>query len=100
MPTQRIEVSAKQRCFAAHHVAHIPHRQAELLVLFAFGLSNTEAAWWLGVTSETVQHHSAEARRLVVPPDYEGTRANGQFWATEHRECCLASWFAGACRDA
>jgi DNA-binding NarL/FixJ family response regulator len=100
MPTQRIELAAKQRCFAGHHITHVPHRQAELLVLFAFGLSNLEAADWMGVTAQTVDHHSAEVRQLVVPPEYEATRVNAQFWAVEHRTCCLATWFATFCRGA
>ena len=100
MPIQPAETGERWRRSLDSHLAHIPHRQAEVLVLFALGLSNAEIAVRLDLKLATVLRHSAQARQLVVPPEYEPTRANAQSWASAHLRCCLATWFAVFCEVA
>ncbi|MCL4230407.1 MAG: hypothetical protein KJ053_02400 [Dehalococcoidia bacterium] len=100
MPASSLNPHERRTSFTRHHVPGVPRRQAELLVLFAYGLSNTEAASAMRISEETVHHHSSQARQLVVPPGFEPTRANAQFWALEHKQCCLAAWFLDLDPDA
>lgn len=80
----------KERAFSDFHVTDLPRRQAEFLVLLAFGLSDEDISGVMGVATETVRQHSHEARLRVTPPEYDATRANGQFWASRHLADCLA----------
>jgi hypothetical protein len=78
------------QCLCAHHVEHLPHRIAELLVLWALGYSPSEASEHMGIESSTVENH-ADRARSVVPPTLTATRDNARAWAHAHRECCLAT---------
>jgi hypothetical protein len=80
----------KERLFSESHVDRIPRRQAQALVLLAFALSDDEGAALMGIKTETFRQHSGRGRALVVPPAYELTRANGQYWASKHLAECLA----------
>lgn len=81
------------RLLAEHHVYDIPPRQAELLLWWAVGLNDEEAATAMGVTVQTVMTHSKAVRQRVVPAELPPTHANAQAWALIHRECALAPWW-------
>jgi hypothetical protein len=83
-------LSEKERLFHEFPVGSIPTRQAEALVLLAFGLSDPDAGKALGIKADTFRKLAGKARDRVVPAEYEPTRANAQLWASEHLSDCLS----------
>jgi DNA-binding CsgD family transcriptional regulator len=81
------------------HVAALPARQAEVLVLLCLGFSEEEAAAGLGLSVSTVRTHWAAARDRVVPPAVLPGRPAATAWGWLHSSCCLASAFDAALRS-
>jgi FixJ family two-component response regulator len=87
------EIAHREHVFAAFHTTDLSRRQSEFLTLLTFGLSDDEISEIMGIALETVRRHSHEARMRVIPPEFEPTRANAQYWASKHLSDCLAPAF-------
>lgn len=85
---------------AGSHLANLTHRQGEVLVLEALGLSEAAIATRLSLRLRTVQHHAREAHWRVIPSGADATRSNGQLWSYLHLRCCLAPQWTELVGDA
>ena len=79
----------RMQAFIDHHNEAMPAQAARLLVRWAIGFSDADAAEEMGIAEQTARKHGHSARQHAVPPDFEPTRDNAMVWAWLHRRCCL-----------
>lgn len=95
MSYQDLHPGTRLALLSSHHVWDVPLRQGQILALGAAGFDDGEIAARLGLAEHTVRNHGASGRLRVVPPALEPTRANACAWCWLHRNCCMATLFAG-----
>jgi DNA-binding CsgD family transcriptional regulator len=93
------DLNERESLFRNHHVHGLPHRRAQIAVLWAIGLTDTEAAATLDIATGTVHNHGRRLRDQAVPRTMEPTRANAVAWAWFQTACCTASAFGAVIRD-